>query len=115
MMKTIEEALGEHIRSMQEGGCIPNYEEDDFNAGNQYGFEQGFLAGVEFSQRWISVDEELPPVSNTDILIKGINLEGHEGVCDIGYMHAPGKSAENIISLSSEIMEVTHWRPIEQI
>jgi hypothetical protein len=72
-----------------------------------------FKSGVEFAQRWISVDEELPPCSDIDILIKGINYEGQEGIVDIGYMHESVPCIENFISLSGEIYEVTHWRPIE--
>jgi hypothetical protein len=68
-MKPIKEKLDEHLSSMQDGGCIPNYEEDDFNAGNMYGFEQGFIAGVEFARRWIDIDEELPE-ENSNVAVK---------------------------------------------
>ena len=37
--------------------------------------KQDFKAGVEFAQRWISVDDELPPCSYEDILIKGIDSD----------------------------------------
>lgn len=76
----------------------------------------GFMKGVEFAQRWISVDEELPPCSYEDILIKGIDSDGRENMPDIGYMHSSSNNIpnkENFSSLSGEIMEVTHWRPIE--
>ena len=78
--------------------------------------KKAFKSGVEFAQRWISVDDELPPCSDKDILIKGIDHRGIEGMCDIGYMHSnpnniPNKG--NFISLSGEIIKVTHWRYIE--
>jgi hypothetical protein len=77
---------------------------------SEYG---AFIAGVEFAQRWISVKDELPPCSDEDILIKGIDYRGHEGVVDIGYMHEKTPRVENFISLSGEVLEVTHWRKIE--
>jgi hypothetical protein len=117
-MKPIEEALDEHIRSMQEGGCIPNYEENDFNAGNQYGFEQGFMAGVEFAQRWISVDEELPKL-DVPVLIKMIYRL--ENIVSVAYRtreinSITGKEEiiwranlwQNLVRLT-----ITHWRHIE--
>ena len=78
--------------------------------------KKAFKSGVEFAQRWISVDDELPPCSDEDILIKGIDFEGRKDIPDIGYMHSSSNNIpnkENFISLSGEIMEVTHWRPIE--
>ena len=75
-----------------------------------------FINGIKFAQRWISVDDELPPCSDEDILIKGVDNRGIEGMCDIGYMHSspnniPNK--ENFIFLSGEIIKVTHWRYLE--
>jgi hypothetical protein len=99
-MKTVKEKLDGHIRSMQEGGCIPNYKEDDFNAGVLYGFEQGFVACAEFAWRWISVDEELP-VDDSQILVKS-----GTGRCDVRRPRFKfGKCM-----LGSDI---THWRYID--
>jgi hypothetical protein len=72
-----------------------------------------FVAGVEFAQQWIPVKEELPPYPYDDILIKGIDYRGKEGIVDLGYMHGSVPRIENFISLSGEIYKVTHWRPIE--
>jgi hypothetical protein len=72
-----------------------------------------FVAGVEFAQRWISVEDELPPCSDVDILIKGIDYRGKSGIVDIGYMHESTPRVENFISLSGEILTVTHWRHID--
>jgi hypothetical protein len=44
-MKTITEGLDEAYK----------------NAGHNAYFENGFKSGVEFAQRWIPVEEELPP------------------------------------------------------
>ena len=105
-MKSIEEAAREYAVHMV--GSDSSYEQNDL--------EEGFKAGVEFAQQWISVDDELPPCSDEDILIKGIDSDGRENMPDIGYMHSSNDnkpSKENFISLSGEITEVTHWRPIE--
>lgn len=78
--------------------------------------KKAFKAGAEFAQRWISVDDELPPCSDEDILIKGIDYRGIEGMCDIGYMHSSPNNIpkkENFIPLSGEIIKVTHWRYLE--
>ena len=68
---------------------------------------------LERKTKWISVDDELPKVSDIDLLIKGIDLRGKEGICDIGYMHGNNPSKENFISLSGEIVKVTNWRYID--
>jgi hypothetical protein len=104
MIKTIERALCEHIRSMQEGGCIPNHEEDDFNAGVLYGFKQGFNNGVEFAQRWISVDDELPEAA-CQVLIK--NAAGDISTA----MYSKDKFIIDFSEISDK--KVTHWRYLE--
>ena len=119
-MKTIEKAI-EDIKAHLIDLCkFPNYEEDNYNAGYIAAIDENtseiFKEGVEFAQRWISVDDELPPCSDEDILIKGIDYRGIEGMCDIGYMHSSPNNIpkkENFIPLSGEIIKVTHWRPIE--
>ena len=92
-MKTIEEASHEYFRAAQLGFENP-------------GSEAGFKAGVEFAQRWISVEEELPKYQGIDfyVLMKNerlnsddINLVLIEGIDDV----------ENVYQYA------THWRPIE--
>jgi hypothetical protein len=103
-MRTVNEAATAYTNAH----CFPK-NKDDFRRQ----MHRAYTRGVWFAQRWISVDEELPPVSDEDILIKGIDYRGVEGIVDIGYMHGPGTGKENIISLSCEVETVTHWRPIE--
>ena len=98
MMKTIEDAIAEGLNSMVAGGCI-NYEENDFNTGNLYGFENGFKAGVEFAQEWISVKDELPAPGIT-VLIKDKN--SYIGWSSIRFGDWDYKFKKTI----------THWRPI---
>lgn len=112
-METIKEATKENYRKTIKS-C-----DGSKNSGIQYVEElisTSFINGIKFAQRWISVDDELPPCSDEDILIKGIDFEGRKDMPDIGYMHSSPNNIpykENFISLSGEIMEVTHWRPIE--
>lgn len=62
--ETIEQAI-EDIKGYLIGLCeAPNYEEDNYTAGYIAAIDEKtseiFKAGVEFAQRWISVDDELP-------------------------------------------------------
>jgi hypothetical protein len=100
-IKTIKEAAHEYFREGQLG----------FKPAADT--EAAFIAGVEFAQRWISVDKELPPCSDEDILIKGIDLEGREGIVDVGYMHEKTPRVENFVSLGGQLVNVTHWRQID--
>ena len=90
-MKTIEQALDEAYN----------------NAGSNAYFGNGFRAGIEFAQRWVSVEEELPELKEKQysILAKTktneyivVNVFG-----DIEYLR------KGIF----EYFNITHWRPIE--
>ena len=105
-MKSIEEAADDYE---QQFGF---YSDGEINSSHS----EAFKAGVEFTQRWISVDDELPPCSDEDILIKGIDSDGRENMPDIGYMYSSSNNIpnkENFISQSGEITKVTHWRYLE--
>lgn len=89
-MTTIEQALDEAYN----------------NAGSNAYFGNGFRAGIEFAQRWISVDEKLPELKEKQysILAKTktneyivVNVFG-----DIEYLR------KGIF----EYFNITHWRPI---
>ena len=82
-MRTIEEALN------------TAYDECKSNA---Y-FGNGFKKGVEFAQRWISIDEELPPVSQQVI----VKLKNNWHACT--WLLGDGTFAYNI--------KPTHWRYID--
>jgi hypothetical protein len=103
-MKTIKQAATERVNYL----CYPKNKEEFRKM-----IHRTFCLGAEFAQRWIPVEEELPPCSDIDILIKGIDDRGHEGIVDIGYMHESTPRVENFVSLSGEILKVTHWRQIE--
>ena len=100
-MKTIEEGLEEAYQKTGE---------------NAY-FGNGFKAGVEFAQRWISVEDELPE-EGVSVLIKndfgyfGINVleNGIWRMCTVekiaGLLNLKEYELENFA-------KPTHWRPIE--
>ena len=84
-MKTIKEAAHEYFRKAQLH-LAP--------AGSEY----GFVAGVEFAQRWIPIEEELPPVSQQVI----VKLKNDWHTCT--WLLGDGTFAYNV--------KPTHWRPI---
>jgi hypothetical protein len=98
-MKTIKEAAKEYAYRTDK--ALAEFVSEDF------------IAGVEFAQRWISVEEELPPCSGEDILIKGIDRRGYEGIIDTGYMRGKTPEVENFVSNACVLIKVTHWRKIE--
>ena len=86
-MKTIEEAAKDFNDSHVNGHHPQTWVSDIFKA------------GVDFSQRWISIDEELPPVSQQVI----VKLKNNWHACT--WLLGDGTFAYNI--------KPTHWRPIE--
>lgn len=86
-MKTIEEAAKDFNDSHVNGHHPQTWVSDIFKA------------GVDFSQRWISIDEELPPVSQQVI----VKLENNWHTCT--WLLGDGTFAYNI--------KPTHWRYID--
>ena len=89
-MKTIEEAAKDYSKSKSSAEVFRCAHETDFKA------------GVEFAQRWISVEDELPETIYDEkiflkypILVK--NIDG----------------ALQVLNTFSDISTYTHWRPIE--
>lgn len=85
-MKTIEEAASECYQNS--GGDI-----------NHEYFKDIFKSGVEFAQRWIPVEEELP--EKGDEVLTKTSDEWYRLITfgSVGYKGFPS--------------QVTHWRPIE--
>lgn len=85
-MKTIEEAAKDYL-------CRKDNETDSYC---------GFIAGVEFAQRWVGFENELPPVM-LEVIVKDFSGKKHKRVFtpldngDVKYL------AETF----------THWRPID--
>ena len=96
-MKTIEEAL--------------NIAYDECKS-NAY-FGNGFKKGVEFAQRWIPIEEELPEVGEIVLVKTKINKVT---TCE---MYIPKDYLDNILgekewAASYNFKQaITHWRPIE--
>ena len=100
-MKTIEEGLEEAYQK----------------AGENAYFGNGFKSGVEFAQRWISVEDELPK-EGVSVLIKndfgcfGINVleNGIWRMCTV-------EKKFGLLNLKEyelkKFATPTHWRPIE--
>ena len=65
-----------------------------------------FKAGVEFAQRWISVEEELPEYHGIDfyVLMKNERLDSDD--INLGLI-------EGIDDVENVYQYATHWRPIE--
>ena len=100
-MKTIEQALDEAYN----------------NAGSNAYFGNGFRAGVEFAQRWIPVEEELPDIGE-EVLVKRELRQGDTWVqrfCSVSTRLAPSGEWEDVkwSDVGHTRGIVTHWRPIE--
>jgi hypothetical protein len=103
-MKTIEEAATDFSKDIRENSLTGN------NAGKQQyqvGRKIGFNAGVEFAQRWIPVEEELPETNEFEE--SRICLIKNRYAIDIGRYYSNKKRW----FLSSSNFEVTHWRYVE--
>lgn len=90
-MKTVEEAAKEYVRKKR--GFATEFELKHDS--------EIFKSGVEFAQRWIPVEEELPPLSQK-VLCKDST------VFDV-YLFESNTDRD----IKIEVCEVTHWRPIE--
>ena len=103
-MKTIEDAAGYYANSCLYNDCITEREES-------------FKAGVEFAQRWISVEEELPPIGEM-VLTK---MEKRHGDTWVQNYYSTATRLENQgewqdvnwVDHSMSFGHITHWRPIE--
>ena len=68
-------------------------------------FHEGFSMGVEFAQRWISVEEEIPEK------YQNVLLKEDSGSIYVGFY---GGNSELPICRATEsrLTAITHWRPI---
>ena len=72
---------------------------DTLQVGNTYDCIEMFEAGVQFAQRWIPIEEELPE-KLVQVIVKFEN-----GWCTCTWITEDGDFAFNV--------KPTHWRPIE--
>lgn len=110
MKQTVEEAAREYRDFMVKD-----------NGGSQYDFVSGdikdaFKDGAEWQAKqspWISVEERLPPCSDEDLFLLGIDSRGVENIPDVGYMHySKDNNPRKDLFVCGELIEVTHWMPI---
>ena len=114
-MKTIKEAAKEYAISLHADDCHLSISEIEMYA------KTDFEAGVEFAQRWIPVEEELPKNAN-EIILKNEKwiTEYNPNGTRMGYMDNERKKLfysaywdENGQCYSMSEEQPTHWRPIE--
>lgn len=98
-MKTIEEAAMEYAIHREVDSTELQY------IGK---YQKSFKAGVEFAQRWTSVEEELPPLG-VPVICK-YSMFGKE-------YHWTGTfyTEERIMHFIKKHLQITHWRLIELI
>ena len=102
-MKTIEQASQEYAKSLN----LKGHDSFDFET---YA-KQDFKAGVEFAQRWISVEEEMPEKQGHYLVLAPKSFPKNCRVV-VAEFYEDNKM---FYSESSDyaIHDVTHWRPIE--
>ena len=95
-MKTIEEAAIQYANTKSSSDVFIESHIKDFKA------------GVEFAQRWTSVEEELPPLG-VPVICK-YSMFGKE-------YHWAGTfyTEERMIHFVKKHLQITHWRLIELI
>ena len=85
------------------------------------GHEADFKAGVEFAQRWISVEDELPicyesgdwdGLRSDFVLVKNKNGAWRKGRLYSGIIDG-SKYSDWYDEYDFELDNITHWRPIE--
>ena len=92
-MKTIEDAARDYAES---------FEDNDYTIETEFAFK----AGVEFAQRWISVEDE-PPTLGVPVICK-YNLFGKEH-----YWSGTFYTEERVMHFIKKHLMITHWRLIE--
>ena len=114
-MKTIEEAAQEFANN-----AVPSLIKEPAAEILRKAYREGFEGGVEYAQRWIPVEEELPEPSFTElVLVKGFYEDKNYGrlkFLRVSRLRSIHKGNALWIGLTDKIKSkytVTHWRPIE--
>ena len=74
-------------------------------------YSLGFKAGVEFAQRWISVEEELPPIGEKVITKMTKDKRTAYGIAT--RIREEWEINVHWVDHTFSNMTITHWRPIE--
>jgi hypothetical protein len=105
-MKTVKEAAAEYAAVTDKA--------------NSEWVEKDFIAGVKFAQRWISIDEELPPENKIALFIRrrvpqkcGCGSRGcpEDFVLSLGY-RTDGYNTVHFQNMEGDRTPPTHWRPV---
>lgn len=95
-MTTIEEKAIEYAESKIKYENDPEYFED---------ICKSFMKGADFAQRWIPVEEELPPI--------GLPVTCKYNVFDKEYYWSGTFiSHERMMHFIKKHLQITHWRPV---
>jgi hypothetical protein len=117
-MKTIEEGYRDALKKAKDSTPL----KDDFPIPED--FRNGFKAGVEFAQKWYSVEDELPDNTNElivngikskNVLIKRKWFDNGEIAIEVNCRFRPSERIGYIWNIQYEGSKITHWRPIEII
>ena len=115
-MKTIERAASIYAEPI--ASDLSHKSMDDLNICDLEDYiAESFKEGVEFAQRWISVEEELPPIGEM-VLTK---MEKRHGDTWVQHYYSTATRLENQgewqdvnwVDHSMSFGHITHWRPIE--
>lgn len=111
IMERVKEKANDYARTRLCRTCDKCIDPRCFGCYNEA--KQSFIVGYTEANKWISVEEELPPCSYKDILVKGYDIDGNVSY-GIAYMHDTntGIPDKNNFIVSEYINIVTHWRPI---
>jgi hypothetical protein len=116
-MKTIEEAAkawrdAEYPKTGMNDDWADDGWDEGYNCAARESSIRDFIAGIEFAQRWISVDEELPEI-DTPVLVMVSHFRSSI-ITVARYNSEEGEIAWKNNLFSDRIrLKVTHWRPIE--
>lgn len=109
-MKTIEEAASEY------------YQKSDGEM-NHNDFKDIFKAGIEFTQRWISVEEEMPEnveelignnIKSENVLVERTWNDNGEIAIEINCRFRPSERIGFLWNIDYKGSTITRWRPIER-
>lgn len=77
---------------------------------NRLTAKSAFLAGVDFAETWIPVEDELPAADILNAVI--VKLQGKRLIADIGYQISLFDIRTQKFSDIKRYEKVTHWRYI---
>ena len=106
-MKTVKEASLENSKNHYIGSFSDELHKDA---------DLDFRAGVEFAQRWISIEEDTPTQLDQDGKVNLVLTKEGSGALDIAYRTwniGVGEEWWCVNGISRKLHNVTHWRPIE--